>query len=330
MRHLRSSGATILTLLTVLALAVAGCSSSSDSADSGGSERVVPTINGDVTIPAEPERVVVLNYALAGYLYDLDVPVVAVTTESTDEKGAFAKQWADHAEEEGTVLLPWSADGFDMEAILEQDPDLIVAGGIGFPFKHATTAYDELTKIAPTVIVGDDLTEWQSQYEFIADKVFGKPKVFHDAVATYDARIDEVKNNIAVPDGDSVFLSMLPDGRAYVLIEDRGLPKEFAKVGFRPAPLFATGRYEPYTTDGDSFELSTEQIGQILTQPTLFAAGFNADVTSIAQMRKQPIWAALPAFQKNQAYDLPYWTQRSDFNESMETLDIIEDTFRKK
>ncbi|MFC3241252.1 hypothetical protein ACFOJ6_01455 [Gordonia humi] len=106
-----------------------------------------------------------LNYALAGYLYDLDVPVVATTTESTDQKGEFAPQWADAATEQGTVFLPWSADGFDMEAILEQEPDLIVAGGLGFPFKHATTAYDELSRIAPTVIVSDDLTEWQSQYE---------------------------------------------------------------------------------------------------------------------------------------------------------------------
>ncbi|WOC13621.1 ABC transporter substrate-binding protein [Gordonia sp. MP11Mi] len=330
MRPLRASGAAILALLTVLVLAVAGCSSADDSADSDGGERVVPTINGDVRIPANPERVVVLNYALAGYLYDLDVPVVATTTEATDEKGEFAEQWADDAKEQGTVLLPWSVDGFDMEAILEQDPDLIIAGGIGFPFKHATAAYDELSKIAPTVVVGDDLTEWQSQYEFIADKVFGKPEVYQDAVEEYDARIDKVKSNITVPEGESVFLSMLADGRAYVLIEDRGLPKEFAKVGFRPAPLFATGKYQPYTKDGDSFELSTEQIGQVLTQPTLFAAGFNADVTSIEQMRKQPIWAALPSFQKNQAYDLPYWTQRSDFDEAMKTLDIIEAKFGKK
>ncbi|MCF8611370.1 ABC transporter substrate-binding protein [Gordonia sp. HY285] len=330
MRSLRSSGAAMFALLTVLVLAVAGCSSADDSAESDGGERVVPTINGDVAIPADPQRVVVLNYALAGYLFDLDVPVVATTTESTDEKGEFAEQWADDAKEQGTVLLPWSVDGFDMEAILEQDPDLIVAGGIGFPFKHATTAYDELSKIAPTVVVGDDLTEWQTQYEFIADRVVGKPEVYQDAVAEYDARVGEVKNNITVPDGDSVFLSMLADGRAYVLIEDRGLPKEFAKVGFRPAPLFATGKYQPYTKDGDSFELSTEQVGQVLTQPTLFAAGFNADVTSIDQMRKQPIWAALPSFQKNQAYDLPYWTQRSDYDEAMKTLDIIEAKFGKK
>ncbi|MFC3241251.1 hypothetical protein ACFOJ6_01450 [Gordonia humi] len=154
--------------------------------------------------------------------------------------------------------------------------------------------------------------------------------MYRDALASYDKRITEVKNNITVPAGESVFLSMLADGRAYVLIEDRGLPKEFAKVGFRPAPLFASGKYEPYTKDGDSFELSTEQVGQVLTQPTLFAAGFNADVTSIAQMRKQPIWAALPSFQKNQAYDLPYWTQRSDFDEAMDTLDIIEKQFGKK
>ena len=329
MRKPRAIPAVIAAVLAVLALALSACSSSSDDSSSG-EKRTVITDQGSVDIPAAPKRVVVLNYALAGYLYDLDVPVVGVTTQSTDEKGEFAKQWSGKATEQGTALLPWSADGFDMEAILEQDPDLIVAGGLGFPLKHATTAYDELSKIAPTVIVSGDLTDWQGQYEFLADKVFGKPEVYRDAVSAYDARITEVKNNITVPAGESVFLSMLADGRAFVLIEDRGLPKEFAKLGFRPAPLFATGRFKPYTAGGDSFELSTEQVGQVLTQPTLFQAGFNADVTTVADMRKQPIWSALPSFTNNQAFDLPYWVQRSDFDEAMELLDIVETQFKKK
>ena len=327
MRTRRALPAAVLALLAAIALVVSGCSSSNDDADTA--TRVVTTDLGDVQVPVAPKRVVVLNFALAGYLYDLDVPVVGVTPEQTDGDKVFSPDWAAAAERNGTQFLPWSADGFDHEAILNLEPDLIVAGGLGFPLKHATDAYAELSRIAPTVVVSGELTEWRTQYEFLADKVFAKPEKFREAVAAYDRRIEEVKGRITVPPGESVFLSVLADGRAFVLIEGRGVPKEFERLGFRPAPLFASGRFKPYTAGGDSFELSTEQVGQVVTQDSAFVMGFNGDTASVAKLRAQPIWAALPAFTANRAYDLPYWVQRSDFHEAMKMLDIVEEKFAK-
>ncbi|GAA3956483.1 Fe2+-enterobactin ABC transporter substrate-binding protein [Gordonia caeni] len=310
-----------------LTLGLAACASSEES--SGGT-RAVQTEQGTVEVPTDPERVVLLNYALAGYLYDLDVPVVAMTPEHTEAEGEFASAWKSDAEEQGTEWLPWDADGFDVEAIMAQDPDLIIAGGIGFPLRHATEAYDELSQVAPTVIVSGDKTEWQQQFEFLADQVFDRPAVYRDAVQAYDARVAEVREAITVPPGESAFLSMMADGRVYVLVEDRGLPKEFAELGFRPAPLFAGGGFEPYVAGGDSFALSTEQVGQVLTMDTLFLIGFQNHASWVDELREKPIFAQLPAFEKNQAYDLPYWAQRGDFDEAMELLNIVEQTFGKQ
>jgi len=317
-----------IALFAVMTLMLSACSA--DGGDSAGGDRVVKTDQGDVVIPADAERVVLLNYALAGYLFDLDVPVVAMTPEVTDGEKNYNADWADAAEENDTQFLPWSNDGFDMESILDADPDLIIAGGLGFPLKHAETSYDQLTQIAPTVIVSGDLTEWRDQYRFLADDVFGRPDKYTTAVDSYERRVAEVRDNIVVPDGESTFLTFTADGSAFVSIEDRGLPKEFARLGFRPAPLFATGRYEPYTPGGDSFELSSEQVGQVITQDTVFILGFYADVTSADQLRQQPIYAALPAFKKNQAFDLPHWVQSSDYDEAMRMLDIVETMFAKK
>lgn len=325
MRTSRTLPAVLVALCAVLTMLIAGCSSTGD--DDAGGQRVVKTDQGDVTIPTAPKRVVLLNYALAGYLFDLDVPVVATTPAVTDGEHEYDDAWADEAKKNDTQFLPWSNDGFDMESILDADPDLIIAGGIGFPLKHATTAYDRLSEIAPTVIVSGDLTEWRDQYKFLADDVFGQPEKYDEAVAAYDRRVAEVREAITVPEGESTFLTFTADGRAFVSIENRGLPKEFASLGFRPAPLFATGKFEPYTEGGDSFALSTEQVGQVVTQDTVFILGFNADVTSVDELRKQPIYAALPAFQQNQAYDLPFWVQRSDYDEAMRMLDIVEKMF---
>ncbi|MDR6867490.1 iron complex transport system substrate-binding protein [Microbacterium resistens] len=316
-------------------LALAGCAAPSTAAPEPSSTsaaaetRTVTTDLGAVTIPTKPKKVVLLNYALAGYLYDLDVPVAAMIPEATNVEPVFSDFWSKDAEKVGTTFLPWSSEGFDLEGILALEPDLIIAGGLGFPLMQATQAYDQLSAIAPTVVVSGKLTSWQQQYEFLAKDVFDRPAVYEDALTAYDERVSEVRDSIAVPAGESVFLSFTADQRPFVLIEDRGLPAMFADLGFRPAPLFASGQYQPYTAGGDSFELSTEQAGQVLTQESLFVFGFNAETVDLATLKVNPVYAALPSFQKDQAYQFPYWSQRADYDESMKVLDLVQKQFAK-
>ncbi|ATL25651.1 ABC-type Fe3+-hydroxamate transport system, periplasmic component [Streptomyces formicae] len=165
------------------------------------------------------------------------------------------------AKKDGTTFLPWSVDGFDLEAILALDPDLIVGGGIGFPLFQAEKVYDKLSDIAPTVLVGKKLGDWRGQFSFLADDVFAK------------------------------------------------------------------GGFKVYGQGGDMFELSTEKVGQTITQPSVFVMGFNADTTDVATLKKNPVYGALPAFKSDHAYDLPYWVLRGDYDESMALLDIIEQKF---
>lgn len=333
--HRRTPAA--LAALIGAALVLSGCSSAGDAPAAAGSPsaeaadaaepRVVQTDQGEVTVPADPQRVVVLNYALAGYLYDLDVPVLATIPESADGEGVYSEMWAEDAEADGTEFLPWSTDGFDLEAVLALEPDLIVAGGIGFPLFQATQAYDQLAQIAPTVIVSGTLTDWRGQFGFLADDVFGKAGVYEEAVAAYEERVAEVRDAITPPAGPVTYVSITADGTPYVLIEDQGLPEDLAAVGLEPAPVFAEGGFEPYTAGGDMFELSTEQVGQVLTQPTLFVLGFNGDTTDVATLEQNPVWAALPSFAAGQAFDLPYWSLRGDYDEALALLDIVEEQF---
>ncbi|GAA1136073.1 hypothetical protein GCM10009651_20190 [Microbacterium natoriense] len=331
----RLLSSSILAAVVAAGLALSGCAApaspeSSPSASAEATTRVVATDQGDVTIPAAPKKVVLLNYALAGYLYDLDVPVAAMIPEATNSDPVFSDFWADDAEKAGTEFLPWSAEGFDLQAILALEPDLIIAGGLGFPLMQATKAYDQLTAIAPTVIVSGSLTEWQQQFSFLAKDVFDQPDVYDEALAAYDEKVSAVKGEISVPSGESVFLSFTADQRPFVLIEDRGLPTMFSDLGFRPAPLFASGQFQPYTAGGDSFEISTEQAGQLLTQDSLFVFGFNAETIDLATLRANPVYSALPALQEDQAYQFPYWSQRADYDESMALLDLVQKQFAKK
>lgn len=316
--------------LASLALVGTGCAASDTDADDAAAEesatRTVATDYGDVDVPGDPQKIVVLNYALAGYLYNLDQPVTATIPEDADGEGEFSELWGDAPEEDGTVFLPWSVDGFDLEAILAEDPDLIIGGGIGFPLFQAEQVYDELSDIAPTVLVGKDLDTWQKQFSFLAEDVFDQTEEYDGFVAAYEDRVAEVRDAITPPEAPA-YVAYTSDGTAFALVESVGLPKELAEVGIEPAPIFAENDFEVYGGGGDMFELSTEQAGQTLTQPSLFILGFNGDFMDAETLAANPVYAALPAFQSDSVYELPYWSLRGDYDEALATLDRVEELF---
>lgn len=303
-------------------------SASGGERSSAAAPRVVRTDQGEVTVPADPKRVVVLNYALAGYLYGLDVPVVGITSEDFDKEPSFSELWGDAPTEDGTEILSWGMDGFSLEEVLALKPDLIVAGGVGFPNALAVDSYDQLSQIAPTVIVGQTLATWQEQLSFLAVDVLDRKAEYQEHVEAYEERLAEVREAITIPATPVATITVTADGTPYLLFEDQGLPAMLGELGFTPAPLVQENGLEPYTENGDMAELSSEQAGQLLAEvPVLFVTGFNADTTDVATLAQQPVWAELASFAAEQAYDLPYWAVRADYDETMALLDLVEQQF---
>lgn len=331
-------------LVAAAALALAGCSTTATPDASAASSpapsatattaapeettRVVSTDQGEVTIPADPQRIVVLSSALAGYAFALDVPVHATIPEVPGPGGGdYPAVWAEDATADETIILPWGEDGFDYEAILALAPDLIVGGGQGFPSFQAVEGYDRLSQIAPTVLVSSSLLTWQDQLAFIAEDVFDVGDAEQELLATYDARVAEVAAAITLPPLPVSYLVMTRDGTPYSLPETSALPQTLAAVGLTPATVIADNPgFEAWGT-GDSFELSTEQVGQVFTAPTVFAFGFNSDFTDVATLSGELVYSTLPAFTSGNAYDLPYWAYRADYLRTMELLDHIETQF---
>ena len=228
---------------------------------------------GEVEVPEDPTRVVVLNYALAGYLYDLEVPVVATTPQVTESDGEFSPFWSEEAEAQKTEFLPWSNDRFDLEAIIAADPDLIIAGGIGFPLKHATDAHDRLLELAPTVLVSGDKQTWQDQVSFIACEVPGREADFEKFESAYEDRVAEVKDTISIPEGEISILTLDSKDTPYILIEGKSLSAELEPLGFTTPPLFEENDIEPYTAGGDMFGPSLEVLLDVLRSETVFVVG---------------------------------------------------------
>ncbi|ERB53087.1 hypothetical protein N806_18220 [Rhodococcus sp. P27] len=201
-------------LLIVALVAMIGCSSDSNDEPTKAAEpttRVIDTEKGSVTVPASAERIVVLSGGLAGYLYALDAPVVATDTRVlgvTNLDGGFPPAWSDAAKAQGTKELP-AGEQLNIEAVAAAEPDLIIGGGQGITSVQAEELYDQLTAIAPTVLVPKTVANWDKQLEIVADAAGRSDKV-PALISAYDDKVKEVKGKIKVPEATSSTFSRSP------------------------------------------------------------------------------------------------------------------------
>ncbi|UNK18346.1 ABC transporter substrate-binding protein [Paenibacillus sp. N3/727] len=137
-----------LVLLSVICLVVlTACGSSKEVSQSSENKsvdtkavaaeetRVVQTVNGEVTIPANPQRIVT-QAGLLATLLALDVKPIGAGARDIDNP---------HIQDlvEGVENI---GEGTDYEKILELQPDLIITQN------HDAGNYEKLSKIAPTVV----------------------------------------------------------------------------------------------------------------------------------------------------------------------------------
>lgn len=118
----------------------------------------------------------------------------------------------------GTLFEP------DYEKLSEIDPDIIFISG------RASARYTELSKIAPTVYVGVDNTNFLESFKTnveLAGKIFGKEQEAADALADYEAKVEEVKGKATASEekalivlGSEGSLSVFGPGSRFGVVHD--------------------------------------------------------------------------------------------------------------
>lgn len=136
----------------------------------------------EVTLEEKPEKVVVFDF---GFLDTLDALGVDVTAVPQANVPSYLDKYADEAayENAGGLKEP------DFEAIAAMDPDVIFISG------RQGDAYEELSKIANTVFVGVDTTDYMNSFKAnteLAGKIFEKEAEATAALEEIDAKIAEV------------------------------------------------------------------------------------------------------------------------------------------
>lgn len=149
--------------LVAAALLISACGQVEETQEPSGA--TVKTMFGDVTVPANPERVVALGWSDAETALALGVqPIAASDWLAFGDEGV--GPWAEDRYDTAPVLL--GTQELDYEQIFELKPDVI----LDTRSDNSKERYDELTKIAPTVAPPADVvpygTTWRQQLELVS------------------------------------------------------------------------------------------------------------------------------------------------------------------
>lgn len=236
-------------LTAAAALTASACGGGDGDSGKGpgdGGTRTVQTAMGAVKVPEQPERVVVLDTAELDSALTLGVKPVGATRSEVDSGflSYLPEDWTKGIKDVGSIGQP------NLEAVAALKPDLILSN-----MDRDKQRYDELAKIAPTVLTKTTGYPWKENFQVHAEAL-DKKKAAAGVVADYKARAKGVTDALGGPEkAGATEVSMVrfvegADTRLYG--KQNYLGTVFADVGL--------GR--PKVQDVDEFmvEVSPEQI----------------------------------------------------------------------
>jgi len=282
----------ILPVLAAVALTTTACGSdgndASASSEPGGQMRTIEHAMGTTEVPAEPERVVVLDTPQLDAAAALDVtPVGASRTAVATELPGWIGDLGDIAEV-GTIQEP------NLEAIAALQPDLILSSTV----RHEAI-YEQLSAIAPTVFAETIAEEWKDNFLLFADAL-GRRDRAAQLIADYERRATAIGEDLAV-DGDDPTVGIV-----------RFLPDEIRIYGpesFSGSVLLDLGVALPAAVADVTGDIaiypSAEQVGQVADADVLFVTTYGdpAETTSPA-VQGGPIWPTIPAVAGGRAHEV--------------------------
>lgn len=256
--------------------------------------RVITDATGEVEIPANPQRVVVLDGPMLDAALTVGITPVGATTAFAD--APFPEYLGDRTEgivNVGRIQEP------DLEAIIQLEPDLI----LGSSFRHEAI-HSQLSAIAPTVFSGVVGAAWKDDYLLYTDAL-NRQAERDQVLADYQARIeafDEATQGERETWQISVARFRADSIRVYyktsfigILLDDLGLPRPESQ--------------DKGTEDERFAEISAEQINLADGTHIFLTAYGEIGDTPLPEVTGNPLWQSLEAVKNGKVYwvDDEYW-----------------------
>ena len=308
-------------LLTSAALtaSLAACGASSavqdgveeQSADraTAATDDVVETVMGDVTVPAEPERVVVLDTDALDSAVTLGVvPVGSAIGDTGMPVSTYLP--AESVEGVETVGVTWEPN---LEAVAALEPDLI----LGSKVRHEKW-YAKLSRMAPTVFTETTGPTWQENFLLHADAL-GREAEAEEVVADHEARVAEVVEQLGGPEAAAAttvgFTRFVEGAPTRLYLDDTFVGSIFADLGVgRPANLEETGF---------SLDVSPEQIDQANADVIFYSTYGDPSAAKETAITRSPLCKRLDAVREGRAFkvDDTLWMLGIGYTGASQVLD---------
>jgi len=270
-------------LAATLALAACGTDASPTPREATDATRTITHARGTTEVPAEPQRVVVLDVGELDSAVALGVtPVGAVRAPVNTGLLSYLQDEAGGIELVGEIGEP------DLEKIAALQPDLILGSEL-----RVADFYDELSAIAPTVFTETVGAVWKDNLALHAEAL-GETERAGQLLKAYEARADQVGRAVA----DDITVSVV-----------RFVPGEirlYARASFIGTVLEDAGIARPPVQDVDEFDVvvSAEQIDQAEGDVIFVGTYGDAAETDGPSVLGGPLWTRLPAVRSGDVHEV--------------------------
>ncbi|WP_336214960.1 ABC transporter substrate-binding protein [Nonomuraea sp. LPB2021202275-12-8] len=316
----RTAGASVLALALV-----AGCGSapSGEQPTEAAATRVFAADSGQVTVPADPKRVVATGYAVPA-LIEADAALVGI---STWKRGLPLMSEEDRATYDRLEKVAGEAAAeTNYEAIAKAKPDLIV---IGVPAPVlADVDMERLKSIAPVVAIGPTIpSAWRELSQRQTD-VAGRAANFGQAKTAYEKKAAE----LAAKYEDALAGVKFGHVGSYGEVAKGTFQREFAgSWGTNIAQDVGITYYgQVKEKGGGSSDVSEypsiEELPKSLGEADAITYSVQPDGTpneAVKYVLDSPLWKNLPAVKAGKAFPIRY-TEAATYDSALVTLDAVD------
>ncbi|MCT4792040.1 iron-hydroxamate ABC transporter substrate-binding protein [Exiguobacterium sp. RIT452] len=272
----------LLPVLLLLTLVIAACGNTEKKEETSSADTKKETITyksekGDVEVPADPKRVVVLA-GFAGNVMALDVPLVGVDSWSKSNPKFDLKDVQEISEE-------------NVEKVIELEPDLI----IGY---DTTKNIDKFKEIAPTVTYTYGKVDYLTQHIEIG-KLLNKEQEARDWVKDFKTRAADAGTEIKAKIGEDATVSVIEsfDKQLYVFGDNWGRGTE---ILYQEMKLKMPKKVTEMALKDGYYALSPEVLPEYAGDYLIFSKTAEADNS----FTETDTYKNIPAVKNKQVYEV--------------------------
>ncbi|WAH56300.1 Fe2+-enterobactin ABC transporter substrate-binding protein [Pseudomonas silvicola] len=290
--------------------------------------RTVSGEHGSVVLDHAPKRIVSTSVTLTGALLAIDAPVVAsgatVPNNRVADDQGYLRQWGAIAKARNVQRL--YIGEANAESVAMAAPDLILISATGGD--SAMALYDQLSAIAPTLVVNYDDKSWQD-VERLLGQATGHEGQAQALIKAFADRQAQVRKDLTLPPQPvSAFVYNPAARQANVWTRESSQGQLLEQLGFQlasPSPAVASN--QTMGKRKDIIQAGGEHMADALTGQTFLM--FAAEPADTQAVLGNTLLAHLPAVGSQRVYALGTDTFRLDYYSASHLLDRLQAQFGK-